>query len=120
MESIHDTVVGDIHIPARTPIVVIGRIAATDAKCFHGPERFLPARWLEKSDRAHEPSASMPFGSGPRICPGRSLALVEMRVLLATLYRNFEVERVGKAEDVREISAFTVMPSELSVRLRAR
>jgi hypothetical protein len=43
-----------------------------------------------------------------------------MRVLLATLYRSFDVERVGSAEEVREVYAFTVGPSELNVRLHAR
>ncbi|MBX7083579.1 MAG: cytochrome P450 [Nannocystaceae bacterium] len=115
-----DTVLGDLHIPAGTPVVILARIAATDAAHFGEPERFLPARWLEKSERAHDPGASMPFGSGPRICPGRSLALLEMRVLLATLYKSFDVERVTPADQVREVYSFTVMPSALEVRLRAR
>jgi cytochrome P450 len=120
VQANQDTVVGDIRIPKDAGIIVLGRIAATDDKYFGDAARFLPSRWLEKTGRAHDPSASMPFGSGPRICPGRSLALVEMRVLLATLYKSFEVERVGKAEDVREIYSFTVGPSALKVRLRAR
>ncbi|MFO0634784.1 MAG: cytochrome P450 [Nannocystaceae bacterium] len=115
-----DTVLGDLHIPKDTPVVLLGRIAATDAQYFGEPERFWPARWLEKSERAHDPGASMPFGSGPRICPGRSLALLEMRVLLATLYKSFDVERVTAADEVREVYAFTVMPSALTLRLRAR
>ncbi len=43
-----------------------------------------------------------------------------MRVLLAAIYRSFHVERVGHAEDVKEISAFTMMPVGLRVRLRRR
>jgi cytochrome P450/nitrite reductase/ring-hydroxylating ferredoxin subunit len=120
VQANRDTTLGDLHIPSGTAIVLLGRIAATDAKHFDSPHAFVPARWLERSERVHDASASMPFGSGPRICPGRSLALVEMRVLLATLYRSFDVERVGSAEEVREVYAFTVGPSELNVRLRAR
>ncbi|MGH9370458.1 MAG: cytochrome P450, partial [Vicinamibacterales bacterium] len=41
------------------------------------------------------PKAHIPFGSGPRLCPGRSLASLETRVALATLYKNFDVERVA-------------------------
>lgn len=120
VQANRDTTLGDLHIPTDTPIVLLGRIAATDAEHFDAPLEFLPSRWIERSDRVHDAAASMPFGSGPRICPGRSLALVEMRVLLATLYRSFDVERVGSAEEVREVYAFTVGPSELNVRLRAR
>ena len=39
---------------------------------------------------------------------------------LATIYRNFDVERVGAASDVREQFAFTMSPVNLKVRLRAR
>jgi cytochrome P450 len=62
----------------------------------------------------------MPFGSGPRLCPGRSLALLEMRVALATLARGFEPERVGHRRDVSERFAFTMGPRGLRVRLRPR
>ena len=62
----------------------------------------------------------MPFGSGPRICPGRSLALLEMKVLLAMLYHSFEVERIGSAAAVTEQFAFTMSPTGLKVRLIAR
>lgn len=57
---------------------------------------------------------------GPRICPGRTLALVEMKALLAMLYRNFEVERVGPAKGVTEYWAFTMMPAGRRVRLTRR
>jgi len=45
---------------------------------------------------------------------------MEMRVVLATLVRNFDVERVGEAGDVREHFAFTMSPRGLQVRLRDR
>jgi cytochrome P450/nitrite reductase/ring-hydroxylating ferredoxin subunit len=120
VEAIHDTVLGDVDVPKGTGVVVLGRIPATDAKNFVDPATFQPARWMEGIAGAHEASALLPFGSGPRICPGRTLALVEMRVMLATLYKSFDVERVGEASAVTEHYNFTVMPSDLKVRLRPR
>jgi hypothetical protein len=43
-----------------------------------------------------------------------------MKLLLSMLYRNFNVERVGGAEGVRENFAFTMSPAGLKVCLRRR
>src|SRR4029453_7413645 len=83
------------------------------------PGVVLPERWVSPLG-AHDPSAHIPFGSGPRLCPGRTLALLEMKLVLATLYRNFDVERHGRVSDVRELFSFTMSPVGLRVRLRAR
>ena len=62
----------------------------------------------------------MPFGSGPRFCPGRNLALLEIRTALAMLCRNFDVELVEPGRHVEERLAFTMMPTNLVVRLHRR
>jgi cytochrome P450 len=64
----------------------------------------------------------MPFGAGPRICPGRYLALVEMKLALATLLGGFEIEWVGTAHGgpAAERLSFTMAPVGLAMRLRER
>jgi cytochrome P450 len=65
---------------------------------------------------------SMPFGAGPRICPGRYLAMVEMKLVMATLLGRFDIVSVsapGGAE-AAERMAFTMAPVGLSLRLRER
>jgi len=120
-ETIVDTVIGDVAVPAGHPVVTLLRPPVLEAQRFHRPEAFLPERWLEGAQLgAHEPASHMPFGSGPRICPGRSLALLEMKLLLATLYGAFDVERDGDTRDVREQFAFTMSPVGLKVRLHRR
>jgi hypothetical protein len=46
--------------------------------------------------------------------------MLEMKLLLSMLYKNFDVERVGGVEEVREHFAFTMSPVGLKVRLRRR
>jgi hypothetical protein len=43
-----------------------------------------------------------------------------MKLVLATVYKNFQVERIGDATDVKEEYSFTMMPRGLKVRLRHR
>jgi cytochrome P450 len=121
-EPTRDVVVGDIAIPKGMGIFLLTRLPSQDDRRFTTAEAFRPERWLADAEKLpeHDQSVHVPFGSGPRICPGRSLALVEMRVVLATLYRGFEVERVGEASAVEERMSFTMIPSGLRVRLRAR
>jgi cytochrome P450/nitrite reductase/ring-hydroxylating ferredoxin subunit len=122
VEALEDTTVGDVEIPKGTAIFCMLRAAGVHSSNFGDPQAFRPARWLDAKATAgaHDPGALLPFGSGPRICPGRSLALLEMKMVLGMLYRGFDVERVGASEEVRELFAFTMQPANLQVRLRRR
>jgi len=119
-EPNEDVVVGDVAVPKGTIIVTVARMSTLDPARFDTPLAFTPERWLEPrgAGKAHDASVHIPFGSGPRICPGRTLALLEMRLLLASVYKNFDVERVGVSADVREHLAFTMMPVGLRARVR--
>jgi cytochrome P450/nitrite reductase/ring-hydroxylating ferredoxin subunit len=120
LEAKVEAVVGDLLVPAGTRVFVLSRPAACDPDHFDEPHAFRPRRWLGETAGTHDVSAHIPFGSGPRICPGRGLALLEMKVLLSMLYKNFDVERVGGPEGVREKFEFAMTPVGLKVRLRRR
>ena len=120
LETGTETVLSDVSLPAGTPVLVLARPPARDRGNFGEPAAFRPERWLTRADGAHNPSASMPFGTGPRVCPGRNLAMQSMRVVLAMLYRHFEVDRAGSSEQVSERLAIAMAPDGLKVRLRPR
>lgn len=120
IEANVDTSLGDIEIPRGTLVTVLSRPAAVSDAHFTDAGAFMPQRWLEPPAGAHDLSALIPFGSGPRMCPGRSLALIEMNTILALLYKNFDVERRGRPEDVREVYGFVMSPGGMKVRLRPR
>lgn len=107
-------------------VVLLTRHCAVQDENFSDAARFLPERWLRDDAAAaqrcpvHEPKAMMPFGAGPRICPGRGLSLLEMHVALVRLCRNFEVEAVGDPSTVRERMAFTMSPVGFELRLKRR
>ncbi len=118
--AVRATVLGDVAIPEGTDVFLLLRAPARDAANFAAPADFRPERWLGTLAGAHEARAHMPFGSGPRICPGRSLALVEMNLVLAVLYHAFEIQRAPGGPGVREEFSFTMSPVGLWVTVRAR
>lgn len=61
---------------------------------FKDPEKFVPERWTGedpayKNDRIE---AAQVFSLGPRNCIGRNLAYLEMRLVIAKLVWNFDLE----------------------------
>jgi cytochrome P450 len=52
------------------------------------PKQFKPERFLE---RQYSPYEYFPFGGGNRRCIGSALALLEMKLVLATVLSQFEL-----------------------------
>jgi cytochrome P450 len=63
------------------------------------PLAFNPRRFLPENQDAHLlRNRYLPFGSGPRICNGMHMALIEIQTLVATVVRHANVQRdVGEA-----------------------
>jgi cytochrome P450/nitrite reductase/ring-hydroxylating ferredoxin subunit len=120
LEPNADLALGDILVPKGTLVLPLARPAAVDADNFADPLAFRPERWLGQAVCPHNVSAWIPFGSGPRMCPGRSLAFLEIKTLLSMLYKNFDVERIGAASEVVERFGFSVSPAGLRVRIKPR
>jgi cytochrome P450 len=125
LQAIEPKVVGDVAIPAGTVVATLMRRGSMDKRYFERPDCFEPDRWLAPgagSVHSSRERISMPFGAGPRICPGRNLALLELAMVTSMLFRNFEIRSIGTADGrpVEEWLAFTMAPSKLRVTLKRR
>jgi len=126
LQTIRETVIGDVRLPAG--IVVVGLMRRDSVSEAHMPDAlaFLPERWLSEVDPGHAAHSakriSMPFGAGPRICPGRFLALLEMKMAMATLLSQFDIQSVDTpdGQEAREHMSFTMTPVGLRMKLRKR
>lgn len=114
MESIEPAELLGCAIPARTPIIGLARYIAVDPANFTEPQSSNPDRWLvddeEESTRRHNTDAFMPFGTGPRFCPGRNLALTEIKTVIAMLCRHFDISLATPEIPVEEKLAFAMVP----------
>jgi cytochrome P450 len=125
LEALRDSTVGDVRVPAGTVVWCVLRHDSVSAQHVPNPAAFDPRRWLangapEGAAAAPVRRLSMPFGGGARVCPGRYLALTEIKLAMAMLLSSFEIEGVAAAAGgaVRERMAFTMNPVPLRMRLR--
>lgn len=76
--------------------------------CYAEPDSFEPRRFLE---RVPTPYEYLPFGGGARRCLGMTLALVEMKVVLACVLRRWNLRAVGGVDLRPSRRSVTVAPS---------
>jgi len=124
-EPLEDVVVDNVALPKGTRMFFVARPAMLDAKHFADPQRYDPWRWMKRGEqdadeKAHDVRAYLQFGAGPRVCPGRHLATVEMRLALSMLMKSFTIELAIDPAKIREVQAFTMVPDTMPVRLRPR
>ncbi len=124
VEALRDTTLGDVQIPKGMVVVGVMRRDATSERHVANASAFEPERWLGDASLAASSAKriSMPFGAGPRICPGRYLALLEMKMALAALLGHFDLTRVGTADGrpPRELLQLAMAPVGLQMQLRDR
>ncbi|MEI7374769.1 cytochrome P450 [Dickeya chrysanthemi] len=118
LEPVKDTVVADFHIRKGTPLLLMLHASGFEEALFQQPRDFMPERWLERGQASF--SDLQPFGGGPRMCPGRSLALMEIKLGFHALCSRFRVEAQQPASEVIESFAFTMTPAGFRVRLHKR
>ncbi len=122
-ETLKSVEIEGFKVPKDTGVFVNTQYSANREENFSEPEQFIPARWIAGSCpylNAHNERAFMPFGAGPRYCPGSNLAMLEMKAVLAMVCKNFEVVMDTDPVEVREILAFTMMPTDFNVRFVRR
>ncbi|KAL3425984.1 cytochrome P450 [Phlyctema vagabunda] len=86
-------------VPGNTIVGVNYWSAFHSPSNFRDPYRFVPERWLtpEQDEMAEryqndQKKVAQPFSVGPRNCLGRVLAYAEMKVVLARLIWNFDLQ----------------------------
>jgi cytochrome P450 len=80
-----------------------------DARFYTDPERYDPERfsfgWEERIPRY----AYLPFGAGPRVCIGNAFAMMEARLILATVAQRYKLS-LEPNQKVVPVQVITVKP----------
>ncbi|KAF8709847.1 hypothetical protein HU200_029560 [Digitaria exilis] len=119
-ESAADCKVGGYDVPRGTILLVNVYAIHRDPAVWEDPEEFRPERF---EDGKAEGRLLMPFGMGRRKCPGETLALRTIGLVLGTLIQCFDWDRVDGVEvDMTEGGGLTMpraVPLEAMCRPRA-
>ena len=92
------TTVAGHHLPGGTVVSIPQWATYRSSSNFYSPDSFLPERWLPGGYDSGSPfrndrkDSFNPFSLGAYNCPGRSLAYLEMRLILAKMVWNFDME----------------------------
>ena len=119
VEALRDTVIADIAVPAGTLVWCVMRNDTVADAHFPDAQVFQPERWLAEGGEANNKRASMPFGAGLRTCPGRYLALLEIKIAMAMLLGSFDIAGVDTPDggEAQELMGFVMSPIGLTLRL---
>ncbi|KAL6894027.1 hypothetical protein ACP4OV_008125 [Aristida adscensionis] len=118
-QSSADCTVGGYDVPRGTMLLVNAHAIHRDPAAWEAPGDFRPERF----DGGDGGRLLMPFGMGRRKCPGETLALRTVGLVLGTLVQCFEWERVGGGDvDMTESGGLTMpkaVPLEAVCKPRA-
>jgi cytochrome P450 len=114
--------IGGLPIRPGTLITISPYVTHRNPKLWPDPLAFDPERFRPDAVAARPRFAYFPFGGGPSICIGSAFALMEARLVLATLAQEFRL-RALPGRPVEALGRGTLRPRggmPMTVALRAR
>jgi cytochrome P450 len=128
-QPVEDVEIAGYTVPEGSLIVLPTWVLHRDDRFWEAPEEFRPERWLDRDDERRPgtlgtPSdrpdfAYFPFGGGPRSCIGRQFAMTEAQLIVATIARQYALDREYGDLDIS--AAVTLQPkTDVEMSLRER
>ena len=108
-QAIEADQINGFNIPANAIIYVSQFVTQRHPDFWDEPERFKPERFLPGGSAGRHKFAYFPFGSGPRVCIGASLALVEGMLVIAMTVLEFRFE-LAPGQSIRPDATFVLRP----------
>jgi len=94
--TLQDITIGEWHVPAKTAIQIDFISMLHNPTIYESPKKFVPERWAPEKLTKEQRISWMPFSYGPRICLGMNFSIIEQKIFLSTLLREFSEIRLAK------------------------
>lgn len=119
-EAGEDLVIAGVAIPKGTTVTTIPAMIHYNPSVWGADVNvFNPDRWDAVTGAVANPFSIEAFINGPRTCPGRALALLEIKTILVEMLSNFSLEAVNGADVEFSHPTLTLKPKG-GLNIRAR
>jgi cytochrome P450 len=109
-EPVEDVTIAGYKVPKGSLVLVNTYAIQHDQRFFDDPERYDPDRFAPGWEERIPRYAYLPFGGGPRVCIGNGFAMLEARLILATVAQHYKLS-LDPDETIRPIQLVTLRPS---------
>ncbi len=120
-EAVVEDQLGGQTVPVGALIVIPIYYYHRRPKYWAQPEAFDPSHFAAEVSKDRPRHAYIPFGIGPRVCPGKAMALQTLSLALAALVQAYEIEMLP-GQSIEPFAKLTLRPSQslqLSLKPRA-
>jgi cytochrome P450 len=107
--TINEDEIGGYRIEKQTNVLIPIVYLHHTERFWDEPKKFKPERFAPELRNSIDRFVYLPFGGGPRVCIGNNFAMLEMELILITLYREFRF-RVKEGFKVEEEPLVTLRP----------
>lgn len=90
-QAIADDVIGGFRVPAGTMVGLNMFVTHRHPDFWENPEGFDPERFAPERAAGRHKYAYLPFGGGARVCIGSNVAMMEAKIVLATLAQRYRL-----------------------------
>ena len=95
------------------PIYILHR----NAEYWPNPDKFDPERFNPHNEQSYPAFAYLPFGEGPRQCIAKRLALMEAKMALITILKDFQFNRTTDTEEPLDLCLGITMTPRNGIKL---
>lgn len=96
-------------VTPRMQVLISPWVLHRHRRLWENPERFDPTRFTKEASEKRPRFSYLPFGGGPRVCIGATLAMTEATLILAVLAQRFRL-RLKEPQEIKLQTRITLRP----------